>query len=171
MTTPLLETLKDFGSLLTIVVPAVGAGCGIVWRHFAEKQRRQEQREDDDRKRILKERDDAQGEAREMTARWIREVQLGAERALQPAPRGGIPESLPPPKFKEPVPIQEIRQNVETKTLRRLRIGAPDPNSDDTIRDFDVEAAIAPVKPEPVQPQPYRARQISVVEVDARKKR
>lgn len=154
-------------------------GAAALWRYFVARRVRRDTVEDAEKARLLqeletvrKERDAGAGELKEMTARWVREVQLGVERALQPAPAPAwkVPATIPPPKFREPEPIREIRQAVEAQTLQRLRRGEPDPNSDDTIRNFSVERAAAPVTPEP-KPPPYRARQVSVTEVDGRKKR
>jgi hypothetical protein len=168
----LTETIKD----LVPVVLGLGGAASLAWRFIESRVARSDKREDDEKTRLVKElrvvrkeRDDARQKAEEMTARWIREIQLGAQRAVSPAP-AHPPRTLPPPPFREPEPIQKIRETVESKTLQRIRRGEPDPNSEDTITGFNVEQAVAPVKPE--QPAEYRPKQqsFSVREVDGRRK-
>lgn len=113
----LTETAKDLGAIIAACSPvAVG-----LWAWMREVQRK------------ASDKVDAANKERDMwAARWAREVEYGAQRAVEPAPRK-LPRTLPPPAFMEPEDVRTKREELEKKRLEKIRQGEADAELDRTL--------------------------------------
>lgn len=100
------------------VAAFVGPAIAALWAWMRDVQRRANDKVDS-----------ANAERDQWAKRWAREVEYGAQRAVEPAPRS-VPLTLPPPSFKEPPDVRARREELEARRLTQLRLRIAPPEFD-----------------------------------------